>query len=350
MDNSVLKSELHTPSVGGMSVQAAAVWSSTQWRQLEAHFCKSVQESPDELSARRVAARFGRRVLRSYSSSFFVVTRFLPRVKRADVEMVYAAVRYPDEIVDTFDLSIGEKQRQLDEWLSAYERSLCMSGITSAVECGTPLAIAGFNDVVHRNQIPHAYYVDFIKAMCRDLSPSEFKNWNDLIDNYVYGSATVVGYFLAHIYGVADGRTLDESLLGARALAIALQLTNFARDVADDAARSRCYLPVDQMDGNGEPLAHGVLAGDASAIIESKLVFAKKAAVWYERAAHYLTAFHPDSKVAIESCQLLYSTLNTRILQSDSPFSRESLSFRSKLAVLPRSKYWRLPIAMVWER
>lgn len=350
MDNSVPKTKPRTQTIGGTSVQADEVWSSTQWRQLEAHFCEAARKSPDEALARRETARFGRRVLRSYSSSFYVVTRFLPRSKRTDVEMVYAAVRYPDEIVDTFDLSIGEKQRLLDEWLTAYERSLSINGIASAVESGIPVAIAGFADVVHRKEIPHDYYADFINAMCQDISPRKFKNWNDLIDNYVYGSATVVGYFLAHIYGVADGRSLDESLQGARSLAIALQLTNFARDVADDAARSRCYLPVDQTDGNGEPLAHRVLAGDASAMVATKRSFATEAAVWYERSLRCITAFHPDSKVAIESCQRLYSTLNTKILRSESPFGRESLSLWHKLAVLPRSKFWRLPAAMVLER
>jgi phytoene synthase len=345
-----MKSEPRIQSTGGMCVQADEVWSSTKWRQLEAHFCKAARESPDEDLARRVTAQFGRRVLRSYSSSFFVVTRFLPRSKRADVEMVYAAVRYPDEIIDTFDLSIGEKQRLLDEWLTAYERSLCTNGIASAVENGIPVAIAGFADVMHRNQIPHDYYADFIKAMRRDLSLSKFKNWDDLIDNYVYGSATVVGYFLAHIYGVADGRSLVESLQSARSLAIALQLTNFARDVADDAARSRCYLPVDLTNEKGEPIANGVLAGDASAMVATKHLFAKQAAVWYERSLHGINAFHPDSKVAIESCQRLYSTLNTKILQSESPFGRESLTAWRKFAVLPRSKFWRLPAAMVLER
>ncbi|MGC8794878.1 MAG: squalene/phytoene synthase family protein [Bryobacteraceae bacterium] len=47
---------------------------------------------------------------------FLLVTRFLPRAQRAEVEVTYAAVRYPDEIVDTFAAPAARKQELLDTW------------------------------------------------------------------------------------------------------------------------------------------------------------------------------------------------------------------------------------------
>ncbi|HVF68498.1 MAG TPA: hypothetical protein VM914_12590 [Pyrinomonadaceae bacterium] len=58
-----------------------------------------------EDGAWRVLAREARGVMRAYTTSFFIVSRFLPSRKRAEVEAVYAAVRFPDEVVDTFPLS-----------------------------------------------------------------------------------------------------------------------------------------------------------------------------------------------------------------------------------------------------
>ena len=334
---------------GDLTVQADAVWSRDQWALLERQVSENLLSAKIGES-RQIGSRWGRKVLKAYSSSFYAVTRFLPKEKRCDVEMVYAAVRYPDEIVDTFDLPVSEKEEALTHWLQLYERSGRLPTIRDAVAAGIPATIAGFRDVARRHNIPERHYVDFVQAMRSDIAPQVFSDWTDLIERYVYGSATVVGFFLAHIYGTSHGHTLDESLRGARSLAIALQLTNFARDVADDAARSRCYLPADQVDMSGNALWPLVLAGDPEAIAEAKMLLAEEAAIWYDRAASDIEAFNPDSRVAIESCHRLYSTLNTRILRSESPFERESLSFWSKLSVLPRSKYWRLPLSIALDR
>jgi phytoene/squalene synthetase len=69
-----------------------------------------------------------------YSTSFYIVSRFLPLHKREGVEVIYACVRYPDEVVDTFDISTGEKLRRLDAWADDYERALRMPYLGSATE------------------------------------------------------------------------------------------------------------------------------------------------------------------------------------------------------------------------
>ncbi|MDA0676475.1 MAG: squalene/phytoene synthase family protein, partial [Chloroflexi bacterium] len=175
-------------------------------------------------------------------------------------------------------------------------------------------------------------------------------DWPDLIDRYIYGSATVVGYFLAHVYGSASGSSTAECMQSARALAIALQLTNFARDVSDDAARGRCYLPVDRLDADGNNISRRVLAGEHISILEASRQLAEEAAIWYDRAEPGIQAFNPDSRIAIEACHRLYSRLNSKILSSESASERASLSLFEKLSVLPTSKYWRLPVALLFER
>src|SRR4051812_46404651 len=60
-------------------------------------------------------------------------------------------------------------------------------------------------------------------------SPRPFASLEDLIENYIYGSAGVVGYFLTHVYGSHAEEDFGRAMAGARALGIALQLTNFRR-------------------------------------------------------------------------------------------------------------------------
>ncbi len=89
-------------------------------------------------------------------------------------------------------------------------------------------------------------------AMRLDVTPRPFKTLDDLIDSYVYGSAVVVGYFLAHVYGASDAHELRaRAFVSARDLGIALQLTNFLRDVAEDQRRGRVYLPTDVLRAEG---------------------------------------------------------------------------------------------------
>ena len=331
-------------------MQADDVWSQAHWQAFQKQSASDVSGVMDENSARSLSARFGRKVLRSYSSSFYAVTRFLPPDKKADVELVYAAVRYPDEVVDTFALSRNLKMSHLDVWQNDFEHTRDYPGIIPAVSNGISVIMAAFRDVMRRNQIPDGYYLSFLDAMRNDINSRRFSDWHDLIENYIYGSATVVGYFLTHIYGSASGQNLDRCLKGARSLAIALQLTNFARDVVDDALRERCYVPEHYGQSSGGVLLDQVLSLDPDAMTKAQLILANEAAKWYQEAAFDIDAFHPDSRLAIQACHRLYSRLNTKILSNPSATDRESLTMFEKLSVLPVSKYWRLPAALVLER
>ena len=334
----------------GIQLQAHDVWSQAHWQAFQKQSASDVSGVMDENSARSLSARFGRKVLRSYSSSFYAVTRFLPPDKKADVELVYAAVRYPDEVVDTFALSRNLKMSYLDVWQNDFEQTRDYPGIIPAVSNGISVIMAAFRDVMRRNQIPDRYYLSFLDAMRNDINSRRFSDWHDLIENYIYGSATVVGYFLTHIYGSASGQNLDRCLKGARSLAIALQLTNFARDVVDDALRERCYVPEHYGKSSGSVLVDQVLSLDQDAMTKAQLILANEAAKWYQEAAFDIDAFHPDSRLAIQACHRLYSRLNTKILSNPSATDRESLTMFEKLSVLPVSKYWRLPAALVLER
>src|SRR5581483_6063241 len=119
---------------------------------------------------------------------------------------IYAAVRYPDEIVDTFRLPPGERDRLLDEWSDGYELGLDAGAIHEALNCG----------------MPPEHYRAFIDAMRHDVRPRRFGTLDDLIDNYIYGSAIVVGYFLTYVYGAATPVDFERALGSARALGIAL--------------------------------------------------------------------------------------------------------------------------------
>lgn len=297
--------------------------------------------------ATAVVASSAKGVLRAYSTSFYLVTRFLPPAKRRQVEVIYAAVRFPDELVDTFSLQGVDVRRELEAWGEEYERALKCSGLREAVEAGCNPYIAAFARLVVSQGIPVDYYRSFLQAMASDLEPRSFNSMQDLVDNYIYGSATVVGYFLTYVYGASAPQEFERAMKCARDLAIALQLTNFARDVADDRARGRVYIPLDHLPESG--WSSGLLPeelGDSD-LAEARTRLAKHAQLKYAEAQAAVDSFHPDSRVAIECCINVYSLLNTMIIEAEGSLdTRLSVSGARKFSVLPASKYWRVPLAV----
>jgi len=324
----------------------AAPWTPEEWEALEERTRRRALQADNDAGAWRVVASAARGVLRSFSTSFFIVTRFLPPVKRAKVEAIYAAVRYPDEVVDSFRLPDGERMRRLDAWAAQYEAALEMPSLQTALEGGVPCFVAGFAQVVREAGIPAAYYRAFLDAMRQDLNPRRFVSLDDLIDSYIYGSAIVVGYFLTYVYGPAKPGDFDRALASARNLGIALQLTNFLRDVAEDQRRGRLYLPLDLLRREGveeadatDPRQHAAL----NRVLQNLTGLAED---FYVAALADLDAFAPDSRTAIHACMDVYRQLNAQIAGSPRGIlHRESVPMARKFKVLPTSKYWRLPLA-----
>ena len=328
----------------------STAWDEQRWQLLESETTERAILAVGEAAAWRVLVRQARYVMRSFTTSFYIVTRFLPTAKREQVEAVYAAVRYPDEIVDTFPLSREAKTKLLDDWAQAYETALRTSSISESLAQCVPCFLAAFVAVVRDTGIPSEYYRAFIEAMRHDINPRRFATLDDLINSYIYGSAIVVGYFLAYIYGENRLGDFERAISASHDLGIALQLTNFLRDVSEDQRHGRLYLPLDML------REEGILEVDVTDLqqhpalnrVVKRLV--SVAQNYYLSAAENLDAFAPDCQAAIRACIDVYGQLNNRIAENTCGIlHRESVPAREKFRVLPRSKYWRLPLAYFTE-
>ncbi|HEV2862410.1 MAG TPA: phytoene/squalene synthase family protein [Pyrinomonadaceae bacterium] len=321
------------------------VWSMEAWVALEERARSRAMKAGSEDGAWRALNRHARRVMRAYTTSFFIVSRFLPRAKREEVEAVYAAVRYPDEVVDTFPLADDEKLRLLDEWREHYEAGITCDSLNETLLRGVPPSLAGFTHVVRRRRIPAEHYRAFLEAMRRDVAPRPFASLDDLIDSYVYGSAVVVGYFLAHVYGASGGHSFPRALAAARDLGIALQLTNFLRDVAEDQSRGRVYIPLDALRAEGIEALDACDPRQREPLARVLRRLTGVAADYYARAEAALDAFSPDCRLAVHACIKVYGRLGERVAQADAATSRVSVPLKEKFQALPPSKYWRIPLA-----
>ena len=321
-------------------------WTPNQWGNFEESYLNDLKSSSG--NSLDVAVKFSRKVLKTHSTSFFIVTRFLPKFMRDEVELVYGSVRFPDEIVDSFNIKNDEKKVLLSNWRNKYRLALESGSFEDSINKDVPILLAGFTEVVKKYSIPSSYYESFLDAMELDVEPRNFENTDDLIDNYVYGSAIVVGYFLAYVYGSSQNDNFKETLKSSKELGIALQLTNFIRDINEDLKRGRIYIPKTILKNNGIELKNYAnnVNQNTTSINSARMELASIANKYYKESEKGIESFSPDSRVAIKACIELYGKLNERIISRGNDIKvRESLSWSEKLGALPSSKYWKLPIA-----
>jgi len=178
-------------------------------------------------------------LVRHHARTFAAASRFLPTEKRRAAFAVYAFCRVADDFVDEALLGSVEAEQDLARHRVALNEALQGRAET-----------APFRELVwaiRRYNIPAAPFHGLIDMLGTDLAPVVYDSWEEL-EAYCGGVASTVGEMCAYVFGMPSASAArEESLRRARVLGVALQLTNILRDVGEDAARGRCYLPVEDL-------------------------------------------------------------------------------------------------------
>lgn len=201
----------------------------------------------------RMTRRASSTVIGTYSTSFSMATRLLGKRVREDIRNLYAMVRIADEIVDGTAAEAGCTRDQVRGLLDDYERAVLAA---PAAPFHPDPVLHAYAGTVRRCGIREEHIRAFFRSMRRDLTQTTFDHGD--LDEYVYGSAEVIGLmclsiFLAGREVRADDRATMES--GARSLGAAFQKINFLRDLAEDTGElGRTYF--DELNGNAltEPI------------------------------------------------------------------------------------------------
>ncbi|MBL8636800.1 MAG: presqualene diphosphate synthase HpnD [Myxococcales bacterium] len=195
------------------------------------------------LDGRKVAAA----VTAQSGSNFSFAFLFMPKHRRQAIHAVYAYCRVIDDIVDSDD-PVEVKQAALAQWEDELHAAFC--GGTPQ----HPVAIA-LSDAHRRFGIRYEDALLVLRGCQTDLHKRRYKTWSELYD-YCYHVASAVGLMCIELFGC----THPDSRRYAVHLGQALQLTNILRDIAEDAARDRIYLPQDLLSEFGLTEAD-ILAG-----------------------------------------------------------------------------------------
>ena len=181
-----------------------------------------------------VSFKCSKLVTKSYSTSFSLAVKMLAPSIREDIYNIYGFVRFADEIVDSFH---GYQKEQLiqdfeTDYYKALESDISLNPILNA-----------FQITVKKNNISDDLVQAFLKSMKMDLVKSEY-NTKAEYDDYIYGSANVVGLMCLKVFVQGNQEKYDALKGEAMRLGSAFQKVNFLRDLKDDnLVLNRNYFP-----------------------------------------------------------------------------------------------------------
>ena len=278
---------------------------------------------PIATSAAALARDYARcaEATRRASSNFYYAFMLLPREKRRALYAVYAFCRFIDDIAD--DESVADPAAMLERW-----REELANVYAGAPRRPISRALA---DNVRRFNIPRRHFEEVIDGVEMDLTRRRYESFAGL-ELYCHRVASAVGLVCIEIFGYREPATR----IYAEKLGIAFQLTNILRDVREDAARGRIYLPREDLRRFGVA-EDDVLRGVHTPEFRSLMAFeADRARGFYREAEAALPEPDRPTMLAAEGMRVIYSAILGEIIRSDYRVfeRRHSLSSARKLALL----------------
>jgi phytoene synthase len=234
-------------------------------------------------------------VVRASGSSFSAAFWMFPREQRRALHAIYAFCRLADDIADAPEVA-GDRGRLLARWRGEL-RDAYRGKATH------PVGVA-LGDAARRFELSEQIFAELLRGIESDLTGASVETWDDL-RRYCYRVAATVGLLVVRVRGSRHPLATEY----AESLGIAVQLTNVLRDVGEDAAGGRIYLPREDL------LRLGVSAEDLLArrmTDEIRLLLAltaERARLHYERAESLLPREERQILRPAEAMGRIYRTL-----------------------------------------
>lgn len=251
-----------------------------------------------------------REAIEQGSRSFAAASRLFDRRTRESAWRLYAWCRWCDDVIDgqsggrdAVEPSPEEKRARLDT----------LYALTRSALAGAPQAdpaFAAFQQVALRHDLPEAWPLELLAGFGMDVDGGLYPTLEDLL-LYCWRVAGVVGVMMARVMGVEDAPTLRR----ACDLGLAFQLTNIGRDVIEDAAAGRVYLPTDWLAEAGvEPTARAVAdPANRPAVFGVVSRLLASAEPYYDSAAQGLPGLPFRSAWAVAAARGVYREIGRKV-------------------------------------
>ena len=255
-----------------------------------------------------------RDIARREAKNFYYAFLALPEPRRNAICAIYAFMRKADDLADDDSVPREDRRRQIAAWLDEWHAVLRGADTSHAV-------FIAVQDAIARYHIPPSLLDELVAGTAMDLEHAAtdaidtYATFDDLY-RYCYLVASVVGLVCIRIFGYSDPRA--EKL--AEETGVAFQLTNILRDVAEDAARRRVYLPLEDLARHSVPLDVLLNRRPGSPLTANERALladiASRAENYYQSAQKLLPLIDRESRPALWVLVRIYYRLLIRIRRS----------------------------------
>ncbi len=178
-----------------------------------------------------------RQITQAHAKTFYFASHTLRPKTRQGAYAIYAFCRMADDAVDLAPSEIERKSAVME-----FHSKLNCIYETQLFDDQKDPWIKAFANTVQNYQIPRLYFEELLEGMTLDQGAVRIQSWEEL-DRYCYLVAGVVGVIMTHLFTQPTPPLLES----AKNLGTAMQLTNILRDIKEDFARDRIYLPQEEL-------------------------------------------------------------------------------------------------------
>jgi 15-cis-phytoene synthase len=298
--------------------------------------------TPSQLA---VAYSVCRSIARSCAKNFYYAFLALPQAKRQALCAVYAFMRRCDDITDDASLPLPDRRQKLGDWLDAVHGALLGHATDD------PVLIA-LTDTQQRYKIAPELLDQLAYGTAMDVQEADadsragvsapqvqYRTFEDL-RVYCYRVASVVGLVCIRVFGYRDPAA--EQL--AESLGLAFQLTNIIRDLREDAAMGRIYLPAEELEKFDVSLSELRPATDSARLRMLLASLADRAREYYTSGDQLIPLVDEDSQPALWVLLSIYRRLLEKIAARDYDVFKQkvALTSREKIIILGKGLLKRL--------
>ena len=277
----------------------------------------------------RAAYRRCEEITWSQARNFSYGIRLLPPAKRQALAAVYAFARRIDDIGDG-TLPAAEKLTLLEE---------ARSGLTTLIGGGVDdrdEVLVALADAAARFDLPLAAFGELIDGCAADVRGVSYETFDDLL-SYCRCVAGSIGRLSLGVFGTGEP---ERAVPLADSLGVALQLTNILRDIREDYANGRVYLPAEDFARFGCALGADLATGPGQAKLTALVEFeADRARTWYAKGLALMPLLDRRSAASAGAMAGIYYRLLENIAASPAAVltRRVSLSTLEKAGVAIKS-------------
>jgi 15-cis-phytoene synthase len=282
------------------------------------------------------AYRYCQSVTKIHAKSFYFAAKFLPKHKQKPIYALYALCRSVDDEVDEAEVqSDAQAVEAVERWKmrleKVYKEELQITNDELRDEKN--LVLLAWQDLLKTYKIPQNLPLELMKGVVQDTHIKRYETFDELYV-YCFRVASTVGLMSSEIFGYK----LPETLEYAEALGIAMQLTNILRDVKEDAAMGRIYLPQEDLrkfNVSESQIINGEMNENFIELIKFQI---DRARGFYKKSYKGIPLLERDSRFTVLLALRIYSRILDEIERQNYDVfqKRAHTTFRQKIFSIPR--------------